>query len=135
RRPTEVEWEFAARGGLGDAEYAWGDESAPCGRRMANYWRGEFPHQRVDDDGFARTSPLGFYPLNGMGLADMIGNVWEWTSDRYALAEYGAADKRCCAPRNPRDGNAMSSRAADGGALAFGRKVVKGGSHLCADNY
>jgi formylglycine-generating enzyme required for sulfatase activity len=101
---------------------------------MANFWRGMFPSQRIDDDGFARTSPVGFYPPNGYGLHDMIGNVWEWTSDWYGLAQYGAATKPCCAPRNPRGGDEAGSRDA-GSGTRFGRKVLKGGSHLCADNY
>lgn len=131
RLPTEAEWEFAARGGLAAAEYAWGDEAAPDGRRMANFWRGEFPHRREQDDGFARTSPVGFYPANGYGLHDMIGNVWEWTADWYALSDYCVGTKPCCAIADPRGADEAGSRAADG----VGRKVVKGGSHLCADNY
>jgi formylglycine-generating enzyme required for sulfatase activity len=133
---TEAEWEFAARGGLADAEYAWGDEPAPQGRRLANIWRGVFPYQRVDDDGFARTSPAGFYPPNGHGLFDMIGNVWEWTADWYSVAQYGAAAaKPCCAPGNPRGGDEAGSRDPGDATQRFGRKVLKGGSHLCADNY
>jgi formylglycine-generating enzyme len=137
RLPTEAEWEFAARSGLADAEYAWGDEPAPGGRRFANFWRGEFPHRRIDDDGFARTSPVGFYPANGYGLHDMIGNVWEWTADWYAVPEYGTpeAAKPCCAPRNPRGGDEAGSRDSGDTTQRFGRKVLKGGSHLCADNY
>ena len=79
--PTEAEWEFAARGGLDGAEFAWGDEFTPGGKHMANTWQGEFPRQNLCEDGFERTSPVGAFPPNGYGLYDMIGNVWEWTTD------------------------------------------------------
>ncbi|MGH1558589.1 SUMF1/EgtB/PvdO family nonheme iron enzyme [Caulobacter segnis] len=79
--PTEAEWELAARGGLEDAEFAWGDELAPGGRMMCNYWQGAFPLQDLRLDGFERTSPVKRFPANGYGVHDMIGNVWEWTSD------------------------------------------------------
>ena len=79
--PTEAEWEFAARGGLDGAAFAWGDEFAPEGKMMANTWQGEFPWQNLNEDGFEGTSPVGAFPPNGYGLYDMAGNVWEWTSD------------------------------------------------------
>ena len=79
--PTEAEWEFAARGGLDGAEFVWGDELTPGGKHMANTWQGEFRRQNLCEDGFARTSPVGVFAPNGYGLYDMIGNVWEWTSD------------------------------------------------------
>lgn len=79
--PTEAEWEFAARGGLENADYAWGNELAPGGAMLANYWQGDFPHANSLLDGWERTSPVRHYPANGYGLHDMIGNVWEWTSD------------------------------------------------------
>jgi formylglycine-generating enzyme required for sulfatase activity len=136
RLPTEAEWEFAARGGLVDRAYAWGDELAPAGRRLANYWAGVFPCERGADDGFARTSPVGFYPPNGFGLADMIGNVWEWTADWYSEAVGSVVAARpCCAPRNPRGGDEAGSRDPRDATHRFGRKVLKGGSHLCAENY
>jgi len=74
--PTEAEWEFAARGGLDGAEFAWGNELTPGGKHMANTWQGNFPHQNLGSDGFERTSPVTAFPANGYGLHDMIGNVW-----------------------------------------------------------
>ena len=79
--PTETEWEFAARGGLDGAEFAWGEEFTPGGKHMANTWQGNFPHENLCDDGFERTSPVMSFPPNGYGVHDMIGNVWEWTTD------------------------------------------------------
>jgi formylglycine-generating enzyme required for sulfatase activity len=136
RLPTEAEWEFAARGGLDRTAYAWGDELAPDGAMLANYWQGDFPHQNSLADGFERTSPVGSYPPNGYGLFDMIGNVWEWTADWYADRPGATtAGKSCCVPRNPRGGGKEASRDPRDPGHAFGRKVLKGGSHLCADNY
>src|SRR5687767_2330828 len=133
--PTEAEWEYAARGGLEGAAFAWGDEFAPDGRMMANTWQGEFPWQNLLSDGYAGTSPVGSFPANGYGLYDMAGNVWEWTSDFYTPRHPDAADKACCAPRNPRVESAAESYAAGQPGGQIPRRVLKGGSHLCAPNY
>ncbi|MCB1269745.1 MAG: SUMF1/EgtB/PvdO family nonheme iron enzyme, partial [Microthrixaceae bacterium] len=91
--PTEAEWERAARGGHEGRAFAWGEELAPQGRMLANYWQGEFPWQNLALDGYARTAPVGRFPPNDYGLADMIGNTWEWTAD-WATTRHDAAG--CC---------------------------------------
>src|SRR5215203_2203884 len=107
--PTEAEWEFAARGGLEGAGFAWGDELAPGGRQMANSWQGEFPHRNTSPRAYKRTTPVGAFPPNGYGLCDMIGNVWEWTTDWFAPRHEADAPKACCIPENPRGGGETGS--------------------------
>lgn len=133
--PTEAEWEFAARGGL-DTEFAWGNELAPDGKMLANYWQGEFPWQNRLLDGWERTSPVRSFAANAYGLYDMIGNVWEWTCDWYALPvmEHKHAGS-CCVPSNPRGAREQDSYDPNTPAICIPRKVLKGGSHLCAPNY
>jgi formylglycine-generating enzyme required for sulfatase activity len=133
--PTEAEWEFAARGGLDRAQFAWGDEFTPGGRHMANTWQGIFPYENRATDGFERTSPVRAFPPNGYGLYDMIGNVWEWTSDWYSSKHQPDAAKSCCIPNNPRGGSESGSIGNCTPQDTIPRKVVKGGSHLCAPNY
>lgn len=137
--PTEAEWEFAARGGLDGAEFAWGDAFMPEGHHMANTWQGQFPHENTRDDGWARTSPVCTYPPNGYGLYDMIGNVWEWTTDWYSSrhpADTGQnSGKSCCVPANPRGGPLEASYNPCEPKARIPRKVLKGGSHLCAPSY
>ncbi|MCB4398534.1 formylglycine-generating enzyme family protein [Synechococcus sp. MU1625] len=106
RLPMADEWEVAARGGLVDQDYAWGADKTPDGRWLANVWQGPFPWDNQETDGWFWTSPVGSFPANGYGLVDVCGNVWEWTSTPYAVPE-GEQERR----------------------------VIKGGSFLCADNY
>lgn len=133
--PTEAEWEFAARGGLDGAEFAWGDELEPDGRQMANFWHGEFPYQNLSPASYKRTTAVGTFPPNGYGLVEMIGNVWEWTSDFYTPRHPDDAAKPCCIPANPRGGREDESYDACQPEIRIPRKVLKGGSHLCAPNY
>jgi sulfatase modifying factor 1 len=133
--PTEAQWEFAARGGLDGAEFAWGEEFTPDGKQMANTWQGDFPTQNELLDGFERTSPVMAFPPNGYGLYDMIGNIWEWTSDWYSAKHEADAQKSCCIPENPRGGTEAASYDLCQPNIRIPRKVLKGGSHLCAPNY
>jgi formylglycine-generating enzyme required for sulfatase activity len=133
--PTEAEWEFAARGGLEDAEFAWGDELMPGGKHMANTWQGQFPIQNLATDKYERTSPVTAFPPNGYGVYDMIGNVWEWTADWWSQRHEGDAPKSCCIPENPRGGGKDASYDPRQPTVTIPRKVAKGGSHLCAPNY
>jgi sulfatase modifying factor 1 len=119
--PTEAEWECAARGGLEDADFAWGNEHSPGGGAMANTWQGRFPWENLSSGGYEGTSPVGAFPPNGYGLLDVTGNVWEWTSDLFADRPTGEPTKPCCGPTAP--------------ATQIQRRVIKGGSHLCAPNY
>jgi len=133
--PTEAEWEFAARGGLDGEEFAWGNELMPGGRHMANIWQGAFPLQNLCEDGYERTSPVMAFPPNGYGVHDMIGNVWEWTSDWWSPKHEADARKACCIPHNPRGGREQASYDLALPNIKIPRKVLKGGSHLCASNY
>lgn len=158
--PTEVEFEYASRGGGPVAVYAWGDERSPGGQLMANTWQGRFPYLNEGAAGWVGTSPVGTFPANGYGLVDMIGNVWEWTTTIYATGavreradavarrgldgtvptpEAAGSGHGCCAP--PRDMllTADAVAALESASRAPGethpRRVLKGGSHLCAPEY
>jgi formylglycine-generating enzyme required for sulfatase activity len=118
--PSEAEWERAARGGLPAADYPWGDELSPAGRLMANVWVGRFPWESLKPGGSVGTTAVRSYPPNAYGLYDVVGNVWEWTASKFVAAETGEAS--CClSSADDDDRNA--------------RRVVKGGSHLCAPSY
>jgi sulfatase modifying factor 1 len=133
--PTEAEWEFAARGGLDGAAFAWGDEFLPHDKHLANTWQGEFPWQHNPKDGWERTSPVGTFPPNGYGLHDAIGNTWEWTTDWYVDSHPKEELKACCVPSNPRGPREDASYDPSQPSTKIPRKVLKGGSHLCAPNY
>ena len=131
--PTEAEWEFAARGGFDGAEFVWGDELTPGDVWMANTWQGEFPVENQKLDGFEGTAPVGSFAPNGYGLCDMAGNVWEWTTDWFQ--DHGEIGEACCTMENPRGGDPDGSFDPNIRGVRIPRKVMKGGSHLCAPNY
>jgi formylglycine-generating enzyme len=136
--PTEAEWEYAARGGLDGAIFAWGDEERPSGELMANFWQGDFPWRNVGAKGWRGTTPVGLFPPNDFGLHDMTGNVWEWTSDYYSPRGAGAdphASPCCTPPANPRVDSPDAGYDVGRPGAHIPRRVIKGGSHLCAPSY
>lgn len=129
RLPTEAEHEYAARGGLDGARFAWGDEPYPGGVPQANSWLGRFPY---DNRGLGDAAPVGSYPPNGLGLYDMTGNVWEWTTDFYTPRHLRLSDRPVDVGKRE---NLLAAASAQERFPATPRRVLKGGSHLCSPDY
>jgi formylglycine-generating enzyme required for sulfatase activity len=102
---------------------------------MTNHWQGEFPWENRKAAGYEGTSPVGTFPANGYGLYDMTGNVWEWTEDYFTPRHPEEPAKACCVPVNPRVASPDRSYAVGQPGEHIPRRVIKGGSHLCAPNY
>lgn len=130
RLPTEAEWEWAARGGLQQAIYPWGNEPVDAGKPKANSWQGTFPTKNTKRDGFERTAPVRSFAPNGYGLYDMAGNVWEWCSDFYR-PDYYQTQARQGLVKNPTG----PLQSLDPQEPTVPKRVQRGGSFLCNDSY
>lgn len=123
--PTEAQWEFAAKGGLKNATFSWGNTYSPD---KANTWQGKFPFKNLEKDGFYGTAPVESFAANGYGLYDMTGNVWEWTVDWYRIGHHGKEHQVNPTVSDP-------SKSLDPREPGIAKHVIKGGSYLCAKNY
>lgn len=132
RLPTEAEWEYAAQGGDNTSEFGWGNELKPGGKYMANFFQGNFPYENTKSDGYEKLAPVKSFPPNQYGLYDVIGNVWEWTSDWYRPDTYArykvSGQSQCHNPQGP-------SASYDPVDPYSPKRVIKGGSFLCSEQY